>query len=119
MIKVYFQSIAGSHSELVATFTTDKLYNECLPSLQEQASKQRCIVTETETSEELSDLQAKDLENARRWFITNGCSAEIDEDNLCLWLTVWSHSLEEPIDVLVSATEIEQRAHLYLESLKS
>lgn len=122
MIKVYFQSIAGSHSELVATFTTDELYNQCLPSLEEQATKQRCFVTETNTSEESStshELGLYTLENAQRWFATNGYSAEIDEDNLCLWLTVWNDSLEEATDVLLSATEIEQRAYLYLESLKS
>ena len=122
MIKVYFQSIVGGHSELVATFTTDELYNQCLPSLQEQATKQRCIVTETDTSEESSTSHTEDLyilENAQRWFVTNGYSVDLDKDNLCLWLTIWNDSLEEATDVLLSATEIEQRAYLYLESLKS
>jgi hypothetical protein len=122
MIKVYFQSIVGGHSELVATFTTDELYNQCLPSLEEQATKQRCIVTETDTSEESSTSHTEDLyilENAQRWFVTNGYSVDLDKDNLCLWLTIWNDSLEEATDVLLSATEIEQRAYLYLESLKS
>ena len=122
MIKVYFQSIVGGHSELVATFTTDELYNQCLPSLQEQATKQRCFVTETDTSEESSTSHTEDLyilENAQRWFVTNGYSVDLDKDNLCLWLTIWNDSLEEATDVLLSATEIEQRAYLYLESLKS
>lgn len=48
MIKVYFQSLKGGYSELVATFRTDELYNECLPSLEEEAAKQGCLVTESE-----------------------------------------------------------------------
>ena len=48
MIKVYFQSLKGGHSELVATFITDELYNKCYPSLVKEATKQRCIVTESE-----------------------------------------------------------------------
>jgi hypothetical protein len=48
MIKVYFQSLKGGHSELVATFRTDELYNQMLPSLEEEAAKQGCIVTESE-----------------------------------------------------------------------
>jgi hypothetical protein len=48
MIKVYFTSVTGAHSELVATFKTDELYNQMLPSLEEEAAKQRCIVTESE-----------------------------------------------------------------------
>lgn len=47
MIKVYFQSIAGSHSELVAVFPSEEIYMACLPALRWQADKQRCFVTET------------------------------------------------------------------------
>jgi len=46
MIKVYFQSIAGSHSELVAVFPNEEVYMTCLPALRWQAEKQRCFVTE-------------------------------------------------------------------------
>lgn len=48
MIKVYFQSIAGSHSELVAVFKTEELYTMALPSLEKMAQEQRCFVTETD-----------------------------------------------------------------------
>lgn len=50
MIKVYFQSEVGSHSELVATFTTDELYMKCLNTLEEEAEKQRCVVIEVEVA---------------------------------------------------------------------
>lgn len=46
MIKVYFQSIAGSHSELVAVFKTEEHYMACLPALRWQAERERCFVTE-------------------------------------------------------------------------
>lgn len=45
MVRVYFES--NSHAELVATFETEELYNQCLPILEAEAKKQRMIVTET------------------------------------------------------------------------
>jgi hypothetical protein len=47
MIKVYFQSYTGNHSELVATFINDELYMLCLPALEEEAKRQGCFVTES------------------------------------------------------------------------
>ena len=46
MLKVYFESKA--HAELVATFEEEELYIKCLPILEEEAKKQRMIVTESE-----------------------------------------------------------------------
>jgi hypothetical protein len=60
MIKVYFQSLTGSHSELVATFQDDRLYVECLPALIVEARRQRCMVTETEINEDINDMVARD-----------------------------------------------------------
>ena len=60
MIKVYFQSLTGGHSELVATFQDDRIYVECLPALIVEAKKQRCIVTETEINEDINDMVARD-----------------------------------------------------------
>ncbi len=45
MVRVYFES--NSHAELVATFETEELYNQCLPVLEAEAKKQRMTVTET------------------------------------------------------------------------
>jgi hypothetical protein len=56
MIKVYFQSETGSHSELVATFESDELYQHFVPMLEYLASKQRCFVTESEESINLTDI---------------------------------------------------------------
>jgi hypothetical protein len=56
MIKVYFQSLTGGHSELVAVFQDDKLYIKCLPALMVEAEEQRCIVTETQTNEDINNL---------------------------------------------------------------
>jgi hypothetical protein len=47
MVKVYFQSYVGSHSELVATFTSEKMYIQCLPILEAEAEKQSCYITES------------------------------------------------------------------------
>jgi hypothetical protein len=56
MIKVYFQSLTGGHSELVATFQEDRLYVQCLPALIVEARRQRCIITETQTNEDINNL---------------------------------------------------------------
>ncbi len=58
MIKVYFQSIVGSHSELVAVFTSEKSYESAYPWLRVLAEEQRCIVTESaeDMSQEISHL---------------------------------------------------------------
>ena len=45
MIRVYFES--NAHAELVATFESEELYIACLPTLEELASEQRMIITET------------------------------------------------------------------------
>lgn len=47
MVKVYFQPYVGSHSELVATFTSEEMYIECLPVLEAEAEKQLCYITES------------------------------------------------------------------------
>jgi hypothetical protein len=60
MIKVYFQSLTGGHSELVAVFQDDKLYIKCLLALMTEAEEQRCIVTETEINEDINDMVARD-----------------------------------------------------------
>lgn len=39
MVRVYFES--NSHAELVATFESEELYNQCLPILEAEAKKQR------------------------------------------------------------------------------
>lgn len=54
MIKVYFQSEIGSHSELVAVFPTEEIYMMCLPALRWQAGKQRCFVTEIDEPDVIS-----------------------------------------------------------------
>lgn len=58
MIKVYFQSITGSHSELVAVFNDEKIYHDSLYALELIADRQRCIVTESveDTTEIISAL---------------------------------------------------------------
>ena len=48
MVRVYFGTPNGSHSEQVATFETDELFILCLPILKEEAKRQRMIVTESE-----------------------------------------------------------------------
>ena len=60
MIKVYFQSEIGSHSELVAVFRTENLYMEALPSLEKSAAEQRCIVTESYIGDDFDDVVAED-----------------------------------------------------------
>ena len=45
MVRVYFESYL--HAELVATFETEELYNQCLPMLEAEAKKQGMTVTET------------------------------------------------------------------------
>jgi hypothetical protein len=72
MIKVYFQTTDGSHSELVATFIDDELYNKCLPALEAEAYKQRCFVTESMIPEEISAMVADDNQavefHCLKWF---------------------------------------------------
>jgi hypothetical protein len=59
------------------------------------------------------------LNQAYLWFRDNGYNVEIDTENLCLWLSVWNQKLEESIDVLLSNSEVEQRAYLYQSSLEN
>ena len=46
MVKVYFQSFVGSHSELVAVFKDEETYIQCLPALEHIAKTMRMFVTE-------------------------------------------------------------------------
>lgn len=59
------------------------------------------------------------LKQAYHWFKDNGYNVDMDIDNLCLYITVWNHQLEESIDVLVSTSEVEYRSHLYQSSLEN
>jgi hypothetical protein len=52
MIKVYFQSETGSHSELVATFKSDEVYQHFIPMLEHLASKHRLFVTESDEEDD-------------------------------------------------------------------
>ena len=45
MVKVFFES--NSHAEQVAVFEEEDLYMACLPALEEQAEKDRMVVTES------------------------------------------------------------------------
>lgn len=47
MVKVYFETPNGSFAEEVATFTSDDLYNVCLPILEQHANSIRMVVTES------------------------------------------------------------------------
>lgn len=60
MIKVFFQSITGSHSELVATFQSDEMYQHFIPMLEHLASKQRCFVTETMSEFDIDEATASE-----------------------------------------------------------
>ncbi len=62
MIKVFFQSISGSHSELVATFDTEQLYMACLPALEKQAEEQRCFVTEIMSELDMQEAVASETQ---------------------------------------------------------
>lgn len=59
MVKVYFQSIVGSHSELVAVFASEKQYEAVATALEIRAAQERCILTESvvDMSTEISHLQ--------------------------------------------------------------
>lgn len=62
MIKVFFQSITGSHSELVATFQSDEMYQHFIPMLQHLADKQRCFVTETMSEFDIEEATASETQ---------------------------------------------------------
>ena len=47
MVKVYFETEKGAYCELVATFESEDLYMLCSHILEEEAKRQRCIVTES------------------------------------------------------------------------
>ena len=59
------------------------------------------------------------LKQAYHWFKDNGYNVNMDTENLCLWISVWNHQLEECIDVLLSNSEIEQRSYLFETSLEN
>ena len=44
-IKVYFQT--NSHSEIIAYFSSDELYNLCVPALEKWAAENGGIITES------------------------------------------------------------------------
>ena len=50
MIRVYFES--SSYAELVATFETDELYMQCLPTLEKEAERMDMMVTESMVDDE-------------------------------------------------------------------
>lgn len=62
MIKVFFQSEIGSHSELVATFRSDEMYQHFIPMLEHLASKQRCFVTEEMSEFDIDEAVASDTQ---------------------------------------------------------
>jgi hypothetical protein len=49
-ITVYFEN--GKHAEVVAHFSSDELYNACLPILEEEAGKIGYVVTESMNEDE-------------------------------------------------------------------
>jgi hypothetical protein len=59
MIKVYFQTVTAQHTELVAVFQDEDMYNKCLPILQQEADKQRCIITESVHPEDIREELGK------------------------------------------------------------
>jgi hypothetical protein len=79
MIKVYFQSEIGSHSELVATFRTDEMYQFFIPMLNFLAAKQRCFVTETMSEHDMDEAIASETQavgfSCLRW-----STLDFDED---------------------------------------
>ena len=46
-IKVYFQDKKGISSDLVATFDTEEIYDECFPSLKAMADRSGEFITES------------------------------------------------------------------------
>jgi len=73
MVKVYFQSEIGSHSELVATFRNEELYMAALPSLEKMAAEQRCFVTEEMSKHHIDEAVASEAQavgfNCLHWSI--------------------------------------------------
>lgn len=49
-ITVYFEN--GKHAKVVAHFSSDELYNACLPILEEEAGKIGYVVTESMNEDE-------------------------------------------------------------------
>ena len=60
MIKAYFQSEIGSHSELVATFQSDEMYQHFIPMLEHVASRQNCILTESDVALDIDEAVAEE-----------------------------------------------------------
>jgi hypothetical protein len=60
MITVYFETENGSYSEIVATFSNEKIYLEHLPLLEAQARSQAFIVTESDDSD-INELLAESI----------------------------------------------------------
>lgn len=54
MIKVYFES--KNNAEIVALFEDDFLYNLCADSLEKEAKKRGCILTESDAFPTLNEL---------------------------------------------------------------
>lgn len=59
MVKVYFETPNGSYAEVVAIFDNEETYDLCFPVLEEEAKKNRMIVTESiiDTDTSLNDLE--------------------------------------------------------------
>jgi len=58
------------------------------------------------------------IQEAYNWFKENDYEVQFDIVNRCLYITVWSISLCESIDILLSSAEVEYRAELYRYSKK-
>jgi hypothetical protein len=59
MIIVYFES--GAHSEIVARFDGETLYNACLPELEKVAALNGMIVTDSVVEESIGQKTVKEL----------------------------------------------------------
>lgn len=64
-------------------------------------------------------FEYKTLNQAYLWFIDHGYDANMDIDNLCLYVTLRNGRLDENTDVLVSPSEVEYRSYLYQSKLEN
>ena len=63
-------------------------------------------------------MTSSTIQEAYNWFKENDYEVDIDIETRCLYITVWSLSLEESVDILLSSAEVEYRAELYRNSKK-
>ena len=87
-VKVYFEVI-GSHSELVAIFANESIYNDCLPELEARAQERGMVVTESVCEDlslddinQLYKAEAKRLEHEQH-IARVMRDARNDIDNIC------------------------------------